>query len=311
MDAMERTNLPLEDRREGKVRDVYGLPPAQSGGPPRILLVATDRLSAFDVVLPTPIPGKGRLLTEISTRWFGFIEEGGLAETFLVSTDAAEIPGISDAERAALRGRVVIGTRCEVVPVECVARGYLAGSGWVEYQQSGTVCGVSLPPGLRQGDRLPEPIFTPATKAEQGAHDENISFEQACEIAGEATMRRLRDLTMSIYNAASARAAKRGVIIADTKFEFGRPVDRAGDPEAPLLLIDEALTPDSSRFWPAEAWKPGEEQPSFDKQYVREHLLRLVEAGRWNKQAPGPELPEDVVRNTLRRYEEARSRLFG
>ncbi|TVQ30306.1 MAG: phosphoribosylaminoimidazolesuccinocarboxamide synthase [Phycisphaeraceae bacterium] len=308
---MERTNLPLQDRREGKVRDVYGLPPANSGESPRILLVATDRLSAFDVVLPTPIPGKGRLLTDISTRWFQFIEQRGLAYTFLLSTEVSDIPGLAEADRAALQGRVVIGTRCEVVPVECVARGYLAGSGWVEYQQSGRVCGVELPPGLRQGDRLPQPIFTPATKAEQGAHDENISFEQACEIAGEETMRRLRDMTMRIYTEASAYALERGVIIADTKFEFGRPVESAGDPGSPLLLIDEALTPDSSRFWPADEWRPGEEQPSFDKQYVREHLLQLVEQGAWNKRAPGPELPADVVRNTLGRYQEASRRLFG
>ncbi len=312
MEPIVRTELPLPGRRQGKVRDVYRVPAEAPGEPDRVLLVATDRLSAFDVVLPTPIPGKGRLLTEISTRWMRFIEDRGLARTFLLSTDAADVPGLSQSERGMIEGRVAIGLLCEVVPVECVARGYLAGSGWVEYRETGAICGVELPAGLKEGDRLPAPIFTPATKAEQGAHDENIPFDQACEIAGRDTMERLRDLTLRIYTAAADHALSRGVIIADTKFEFGRAATRRRGSAAldDLILGDEALTPDSSRFWPAEDWRPGQEQPSFDKQFVREHLLRLVREGKWDKRAPGPSLPEDVVRATMARYEEARRRLF-
>ncbi|MBX3376415.1 MAG: phosphoribosylaminoimidazolesuccinocarboxamide synthase [Phycisphaeraceae bacterium] len=296
------TDLKLPNRRQGKVRDIYDMPDG------RLLIVATDRISAFDVVMPTPIPGKGRLLTEISTFWFRFIEARKLSPTHLRSTSAADIPpGALGAEsRADLEGRVTIGARCRVVPVECVVRGYLEGSGWKDYQQTGSVCGVRLPPGLRQCDRLPEPIFTPATKAPQGQHDENISFEEACERVGRGLMTTLRDRSIAIYAAASEYALARGIIIADTKFEFGLP-EGSSDP----MLIDEALTPDSSRFWPAADYQPGRAQKSFDKQFLREYLEELVAAGKWNKQAPGPELPDRIVQGTLARYTEARDRLTG
>lgn len=312
--AVFATHLALPGRRQGKVRDVYDLP-GGPGEPGRLVIVATDRISAFDVVMPTPIPGKGRLLTQISTWWFRFITERGLSPTHLLSTDAAEIPetafgsgaGHTDGEpttRAMLQGRVTIGRRCRVVPVECVVRGYLEGSGWKDYQQTGAICGVKLPAGLRQCDRLPEPIFTPATKAPQGQHDENISFESAARAAGEPLMRRLRERSLAIYNAAAEFALSRGIIIADTKFEFGVP-----EGESDPILIDEALTPDSSRFWPADRYRPGGPQPSFDKQYLREYLQSLVEEGRWNKQTPGPELPQEIVARTLAKYAEARDRL--
>jgi phosphoribosylaminoimidazole-succinocarboxamide synthase len=312
--AVFETRLPLPGRRQGKVRDVYELPPMQPGGVPRLLIVATDRISAFDVVMPTPIPGKGILLTAISAAWFRFIEQRGLVATHVLPgplADALKGVGLSREHREMLEGRTTVARRCRVVPVECVVRGYLAGSGWVEYQAHGTVCGVALPPGLRQGDRLPEAIFTPATKAEQGEHDENISFERACEIAGRGVMERLRSISLAIFGAASAHALQRGVILADTKFEFGFPLDAQGRDDGEPILVDEALTPDSSRFWPADEWRPGQEQPSFDKQYLREHLLRLVAQGQWAKQPPAPALPEEVVRNTRARYEEAARRLFG
>ncbi len=317
MDALFETNLSLPGRRRGKVRDVYEIP-GDAGAPARLLIVASDRISAFDVVMPTPIPGKGAVLTEIAAKWFGWIEARGLARTHLLSTRVEDVPGLSDAERAALRGRVTIGRRCRVVPVECVARGYLAGSGWVDYQRTGMVCGVKLAPGLRTGDRLVDeagrfaPIFTPATKEELGKHDENISFEQAAAVAGEGVMRRLRDATLAIYGAAHEYALSRGVILADTKFEWGVALDSAGNPAGDeLILVDEALTPDSSRYWPAEDWRPGREQPSFDKQFLREYLLGLVAEGKWDKTAPGPALPERIVEGTLAKYVEARRRLFG
>lgn len=310
MNAILDTELPLPGRRSGKVRDVYDLPPTPAGVP-RLLIVASDRLSAFDVVLPTPIPGKGSLLTRMSCRWFELIEKNGLATHHLLSTDPADVPGLLEDERSMLRGRIMITRKCHVVPVECVARGYLDGSGWKEYSQSGAVCGVELPAGLERGGKLPEPIFTPATKAEQGAHDENISFDRACDIAGERIMDRLREQTLAIYTAAHDYAEKRGVILADTKFEFGYPLDIDGarvsdDP----ILIDEALTPDSSRYWPADQWKPGGPQVSYDKQYVREHLEALTKAGKWDKTPPGPELPDEVVAGTIARYDEAYRRLF-
>ncbi len=304
LDAVFETHLPLPNRKQGKVRDVYDLP----GDQPRLVIVATDRISAFDVVLPTPIPGKGRMLTDISTHWLRWIEEQGIVKTHLVSTDANDIDGLDKSQMAQVEGRMTIGRKCNVVPIECVVRGYLVGSGWNDYQRTGSVCGVKLPSGLIEASQLPEPIFTPATKAEQGEHDENISFEQACEVAGESVMRRLRDLSFEIYTRGAEFARERGVIIADTKFEFGVPVD---EPNADPILIDEALTPDSSRFWPAEQYAPGQSPPSFDKQYVRDHLLELVRSGAWDKTAPGPELPADVVTNTLNRYQEAQQRLFG
>ena len=305
--AAFETDLALPGRRRGKVRDVYTLP-GEGDTPERVLMVATDRLSAFDVVLPTPIPGKGRVLTAIAAFWLRWVEQRGICRTHLVSTDAADVPASAfggTTTRRDLGGRVTIGRACRVIPVECVVRGYLEGSGWKDYQRTGAVCGVPLPAGLRQCDKLPEPIFTPATKADEG-HDENIAFERACEIAGRATMERLREVSAAIYRAASAHALDRGIIIADTKFEFGVPID---EPDAGPILIDEALTPDSSRFWPADAYEPGRAQASFDKQFVREHLERLVAAGAWDKTAPGPELPASVVEGTLTRYRAACERL--
>jgi phosphoribosylaminoimidazole-succinocarboxamide synthase len=305
--ALFRTALPLPDRREGKVRDLYRLP-GEPGRPDRLMVVATDRISAFDVVMPTPIPGKGRLLTQISLGWFRFLRTLALVPDHVLSTSVADVPGLSPADAAALEGRIMVCRRAKVVPIECVARGYLAGSGWIEYQRSGTVCGIALPKGLRLCDRLPHPIFTPATKADVG-HDENVSLTRAGELVGVALMERLRSLTLDLYAAAADYASKRGVILADTKFEFGFALDPAGQPTSELMLIDEALTPDSSRYWPKDQYEPGKDQPSFDKQYLRNYLVELVAAGRWDKQPPGPELPERVVRDTVARYEEARRRL--
>ncbi|HSG88575.1 MAG TPA: phosphoribosylaminoimidazolesuccinocarboxamide synthase [Pseudomonadales bacterium] len=300
-EALLETRLPLAGRRQGKVRDVYDLTLAD--GSAGALIVATDRVSAFDVVMANGMPGKGIVLTQISRFWFEHFADR--VRHHLVSTDVADIPGISEAERELLRGRVMLCRKVEVVPIECVARGFLAGSGWKDYRATGAVCGIALPAGLRNGDRLEQPIFTPATKAETG-HDENISFEAACEAVGTDLMVRLRDLTLSLYGEARAYAAERGILLADTKFEFGR---LPGVPEP--LLIDEIFTPDSSRFWPADAWTPGGEQPSFDKQYVRDWLEGLVAAGTWDKTAPGPALPEPVIDATMARYLEAYRRLTG
>ncbi|MBN8598398.1 MAG: phosphoribosylaminoimidazolesuccinocarboxamide synthase [Planctomycetes bacterium] len=302
------TDLNLPGKRSGKVRDIYDLPPDASG--PRLLIIATDRISAFDVVMPTPIPGKGRLLTQLSTFWLSLISAAGISETHFLSSDVESVP--QDAFRgssltpADLKGRMTVARKARVVPIECVVRGYLEGSGWKEYQQSGTVCGVSLPRGLRQCERLPEPIFTPATKEEFGKHDENVSFERACTLVGERTMNRLREKSLAIYKLASEHAAARGIIIADTKFEFGFATAPA-DPnaEADPILVDEALTPDSSRFWPAATYSPGRAQQSYDKQFLREYLETLVAAGRWNKQSPGPELPPDVTAGTRAKYQSA------
>ncbi len=302
MSSLLACELRLPGHRRGKVRDLFDL------SDDRVLIVASDRISAFDVVLPTPIPGKGELLTSLSALWFRFIEARGLSRTHFLSGDPAQIPdaafGPGTTTPEALAGRSTIARRCRIVPVECVVRGYLEGSGWKEYREHSTICGLTLPDGLRQGDRLPEPLFTPATKAEQGQHDENIDFERACEIAGESVMNELRDRSLAIYAAASRHALDRGIIIADTKFEFGFDA-RSGE----LILADEALTPDSSRFWDAERYRPGGPQASFDKQFVREHLEALVSRGRWNKQAPGPALPPEIVQGTLERYREAVERL--
>ena len=303
------THLPLPGRRQGKVRDIYQVP-AAGGQPSRVLIVASDRISAFDVVMPTPIPGKGRILTEISVQWFDFIRQLNIVGDHLISDNPLGVDGLNSSERSSIIGRMMLARAAKVVPIECVVRGYLAGSGWVEYKQSQSVCGIKLPSGLRQCDRLPEPIFTPATKADVG-HDENIDFEKACQIAGREVMTRLRDLSLQIYKAAARHAEGRGIILADTKFEFGWSLDANGSPTSELILIDEVLTPDSSRFWPADEYQPGRDQNSFDKQYLRNYLLELVAAGKWHKHPPGPELPESVVQNTLTRYVEARDRLFG
>jgi phosphoribosylaminoimidazole-succinocarboxamide synthase len=316
------TDLALPDKRTGKVRDTYTIPAGTdfdgNTKQARLAMIATDRISAFDVVMPTPIPGKGKVLTEIATFWLRWIEDQGLSATHLITTDVHQIPSDSFTEKstpAMLEGRTTIGRLCKVIPVECVVRGYLEGTGLKDYQSTGSVCGVPLPEGLRQCDRLPEPIFTPATKAEAG-HDENIGFEQACEhvadLGGQSLMDRLRDRSLNIYVAASAYAKDHGIILADTKFEFGLPVDHDGnvvsnDP----ILIDEALTPDSSRFWPADDYEPGRAQKSFDKQFVREYLESLVKSGAWNKTPPGPQLPDDVIAGTLERYMRARDLLLG
>lgn len=273
-------------------------------------MVASDRISAFDVVMPTPIPGKGQVLTSISAGWFHWLRDRGFIEDHLLSLDVPQIPGADAATLASLEGRVMVCRAVRIIPIECVARGYLAGSGWAEYKHSQTVCGIKLPAGLRQGDMLPQPIFTPATKAESG-HDENISFDGACAAIGEPLATRLRDVTLMLYVAARDHAAKRGVILADTKFEFGFALGADGQPTDRLLLADEVLTPDSSRYWPAASWTPGQDQPSYDKQFMREHLLRLERAGQWNRTPPGPELPADVVEGTLSRYQEAAQRLFS
>ena len=313
-EALMQTNLALPGRRQGKVRDIYQT--TLRDGTDALVIIATDRISAFDVVMPNGVPGKGIVLTEISRFWFEMIkrELGNRLNHHLISTDPGDIPSISDEEAQMMNGRVMIGHRCRVVPIECVVRGYLAGSGWKEYTQNQTVCGVKLPPGLSQCERLSEPIFTPSTKAEKG-HDENISFNQACEIAGRDLMTQLRDLSLSIYKMAHRYALGRGIVLADTKFEFGLPLKIASqnhtnqathEQQQQLpILIDEVLTPDSSRFWPADQYQPGHDQPSFDKQYVRNFLQDLVDNGRWNKTPPGPVLPDEIVRNTLAKYLDA------
>jgi phosphoribosylaminoimidazole-succinocarboxamide synthase len=300
-----RTELPLPGRREGKVRDVYRT--ASDPAAP-LLIVATDRLSAFDVVMPTPVAGKGCLLTTMSLGWFAFLRSRAIVGDHVIGTDLSGVAGLSDADRRTLAGRSMLCRAAKVVPIECVARGYLAGSGWNEYREHGTVCGIPLPKGLVQCSRLPQPIFTPATKAEQG-HDENISFERACQLVGAPLMTRLRDLTLAIYSAAAEYALERGVILADTKFEFGFALGADGAPTDELILVDEVLTPDSSRYWPASDYAPGRDQQSYDKQFVRNYLLKLVAEKQWNKEPPGPPLPADIVEATVRRYEEALAKL--
>lgn len=297
-EALTVTDLPLPGKRTGKVRDLYDvtLPDGDSG----VLIVATDRVSVFDVVLANGIPGKGVLLTQISTFWFDYFKDD--VPHHLVSTDPADIDGLTDEQRAVLEGRIMICRRAEVVPIECIVRGYLTGSGYKDYVQTGEVCGIPLPTGMTNSDRIESPIFTPSTKPEAG-HDMNISYDAACDQVGKAVMDQMRDLSMYIYNKGAGFALDRGIIIADTKFEFGR------NPNGEIVLIDEVMTPDSSRFWPADDWQPGREQNSFDKQYVRNYTETLVSKGEWNKEYPGPALPQDVIENTLRRYEEALHRL--
>lgn len=298
-EAVVTTDLPLPNKRTGKVRDLYDLTlPDGSDG---ILIIATDRVSVFDVVLANGLPGKGVMLTQISKFWFDFFDDK--IKHHLVSTDPADIEGLSDAQRKSLEGRIMICRKSNVVPIECIVRGYLTGSGWKDYQKTGAVCGIALPSGMVNSDMIKEPIFTPSTKAEEG-HDENISFERACDIVGKGLMEDIRDKSLMIYTTAREYARERGIIIADTKFEFGL---ETGSDEP--VLIDEVLTPDSSRFWPADEWAPGKEQNSFDKQYVRNYTQGLVDKGEWDKEAPGPALPDDVIANTLARYEEALKRL--
>jgi phosphoribosylaminoimidazole-succinocarboxamide synthase len=280
----------LQRIHQGKVRDIYAVDEQH------MLIVTTDRLSAFDVVMPDPIPGKGRVLTQISNFWFartGHIVPNHLADYPL----ARAVPDA--AERAPLEERSIVVRRMKALPIEAVVRGYLIGSGWKDYQQTGAVCGIALPAGLRQADRLPEPIFTPATKAELGAHDENIPYGRVVALVGRGLAEQVRATALALYAFAVEHALKRGIIIADTKFEFG--VDEAGR----LTLIDEALTPDSSRFWPADTYRPGTSPPSFDKQYVRDYLETLD----WAKRPPGPKLPADIIARTSEKYAEALRRL--
>ena len=273
----------------GKVRDIYAVDDQ------RLLIIASDRLSAFDVVLPTPIPGKGAVLTEISHFWFDKL--GSVIPNHLTG-DAPESV-VSASERAQVTGRAMVVKRLKPLPVEAIVRGYLVGSGWKEYQASGSVCGIALPAGLAQAGKLPQPLFTPSTKAELGAHDENIDFARAEQLLGAGIAAQVRDASIALYSQAAAYALTRGIIIADTKFEFG--LDDAGR----LYLIDEVLTPDSSRFWPADQYQPGSNPPSYDKQFVRDWL----EASGWDKQPPAPELPADVAAKTGEKYREAVARL--
>ena len=289
MDQPTLKHLPLLAR--GKVRDIYDLGE-------RLLLVASDRISAFDVVMPTPIPDKGRLLNGLSLFWFERL--AGIVPNHIVTTDLAELP-LDDGEAAWLAGRAVIVRKARVLPVEAIARGYIAGSGWKDYQASGTISGIALPEGLRQADRLPEPIFTPSTKAELGRHDQTIGFDEAAALIGRDLAERVRDITLALYGAGVEHAASCGIIVADTKFEFGLI-------EGELTLVDECLTSDSSRFWPADQWQPGASPPSFDKQFLRDWLEGLKD---WRKTAPGPELPPEIVARTRERYVEAYERLSG
>ncbi|MGZ4874413.1 MAG: phosphoribosylaminoimidazolesuccinocarboxamide synthase [Candidatus Angelobacter sp.] len=274
----------------GKVRDLYSL----NG---QLLFVATDRISAFDYVLATGIPEKGRVLTQLSLFWFDYLKD--MVKNHLVTANVEEYPAPLKKYADDLRGRSMLVTKAQMIDIECVARGYLSGSGWKEYQQTGAVCGIKLPAGLKESDKLPEPIFTPATKALSG-HDENISIEEMAKRTGKELAEKLRDLTLKIYKTAADYAAGRGIIIADTKFEFGQTSQG-------LILADEVLTPDSSRFWPADKYQPGKAQESFDKQFVRDYL----EAIKWNKQPPAPGLPEDVARKTSEKYIEAYRVLAG
>ena len=296
-----KTSLRLPNKRSGKVRDLYDVD--LPNGERALLIVATDRVSAFDIVLANGPAGKGVVLTQISKFWFEHF--AGVIDHHLISTDPADVPGLSAAEREQLAGRMMLCRATQVLPVECIARGYLAGSGWKDYQRSGQVCGIDLPSGLSNGDRLAQPLFTPSTKADSG-HDENISFEEGAAIVGEETIAWLKETTLRLYSLARDYAFDRGIVLADTKFEFGT-VEEAPTP----VLIDEIFTPDSSRFWPADQWQPGGEQPSFDKQYVRNYLETLVAAGQWDKTAPGPSLPDDVLENTMSRYLQAYRALTG
>lgn len=296
MSVLLQSNLgaiPLIAR--GKVRDLYAVDND-------LLLVATDRISAFDHVLGSGIPDKGRILTQISLFWFDLLAD--IVPNHLITADVRQFPAILRPYAEQLEGRSMLVKRARMFPVECVARGYLAGSGWKEYQAARTVCGIPLPSGLKHGSRLPEPIFTPATKSQDGEHDENISFEQTEAILGAADAAELQRLTLALYNRAAAHAESRGLILADTKFEFGRP-ENAHSPA--VLLADEALTPDSSRFWDAATWNPGGRQTSFDKQFVRDYLESIC----WNKQAPAPALPDEIVKLTRTKYVEAFRALTG
>jgi phosphoribosylaminoimidazole-succinocarboxamide synthase len=285
----EFKTLTLKGR--GKVRDIYDLGD-------RLLIVATDRMSAFDVVMPNPIPDKGRILTQLSKFWFDLTKE--IVPNHVISTEVKDYPKACEPYQEMLKGRSMLVMKTEVLPVECVIRGYLSGSGWEEYRKTGEVCGIRLPKGLLESSKLEEPIFTPATKAEMGLHDENINFERVEKIVGKDLADRLKILSLAIYKKARDVAEKKGIIIADTKMEFGVK-------DKNLILIDELLTPDSSRFWPKDGYQPGGPQKSFDKQFLRDYLLSI----RWDKSPPAPQLPEEIVRKTREKYLEAYERLVG
>jgi phosphoribosylaminoimidazole-succinocarboxamide synthase len=294
--VITNTELPGIDRiARGKVRDVYSISDKMLGDP--LLIVATDRISAFDCILPQGIPGKGRVLTQMSLFWFDFLRD--VVPNHLITASVDEYPAPLHAYRDQLEGRSMLVKRCRMEPIECVARGYVVGSGWKDYKATGSICGIPLPAGLLECAALPEPIYTPASKAETG-HDENISFEATVKVVGLTTASLLRDLTLNIYSKAAAHAATRGIILADTKFEFGWH-------DGELLLADEVLTPDSSRYWPRDGYAPGGPQPSFDKQFVRDYLETLD----WNKQPPSPPLPDDVIAKTSEKYHEAYKRITG
>ncbi|MDG1124779.1 MAG: phosphoribosylaminoimidazolesuccinocarboxamide synthase [Pseudomonadales bacterium] len=299
--ALLGTDLDLLNKRTGKVRDLYDV--TLASGEEALLIIATDRISAFDVVMQNGLPGKGIVLTQISKFWFDHFADS--VPHHLISTDVADVPGLTDAQRVSLAGRIMLCRKTEVVPIECIARGYITGSGWKDYQRSGEVCGITLPEGLQNSDRLAEPLFTPSTKAVDG-HDENISFAQGAEEVGEELMHWLGEKTLSLYSSARDYAASRGIILADTKFEFGQ-INGVGEP----ILIDEIFTPDSSRFWPADDWQPGREQASFDKQIVRNYLETVVASGEWDKTSPGPVLPDEVIERSIARYLEAYHLLTG
>ena len=277
--------------KRGKVRDIYDLGE-------NLLMVATDRISAFDVVMPDPIPDKGVILTQISLYWFEVMKP--IIENHLISADVDQFPAACQPYAETLRGRSMLVKKTEPLPIECVVRGYISGSGWKSYQESSSVCGISLAPGLKESDRLPEPIFTPSTKEELGAHDINIDYAETVKRIGEDTASKVRDLSLAIYKKGAEMANEKHIIIADTKFEFGLLGDK-------LILIDEVLTPDSSRFWPKESYQPGGAQQSYDKQYVRDHLISI----NYNRQPPGPNLPDDIIRNTRKKYLEALTQLTG
>ncbi|MEW6077787.1 MAG: phosphoribosylaminoimidazolesuccinocarboxamide synthase [Thermodesulfobacteriota bacterium] len=286
MKAVYQTDFPgLPLLKRGKVRDVYDLGD-------KLLIVATDRLSAFDVVMPDPVPEKGKILTQISLFWFEQMKD--LVGNHLISSRVEDYPEICRPYADVLAGRSMLVKKARPLAIECVVRGYISGSGWNDYRKNGSVCGIALPAGLRESDRLPEPLFTPSTKADAGEHDVNISFEEAVALAGKDAAEAARDLSLAVYRRGVSIAEKRGIIIADTKFEFGYVNDE-------LILIDEILTPDSSRFWPMEKYRPGGAQESFDKQFVRDYLLSLD----WDKTPPAPSLPEDVIRITQSKYQEA------
>jgi phosphoribosylaminoimidazole-succinocarboxamide synthase len=285
------TNLPLKKLNKGKVRDIYEV------NHNTLLIVTTDRISAFDVVLPNPIPSKGICLNQLSKFWFNYFKS--IIPNHMISTDLSSFPDQVKPYEKQVKYRSMLVKKTRVIPIECIVRGYISGSAWQSYKKDGTVCGIKLRKGLKESDKLDEPLFTPSTKASTG-HDINISFKEAEEITGGETANKIRDYSIEIYNKASAYAEKRGIIIADTKFEFGLLNDK-------IILIDEVLTPDSSRFWPADGYKPGGPQPSFDKQYVRDYLDSI----KWDKKSSPPSLPEEVIINTQRKYQEAYERITG